>query len=387
MAKTIKIEVHNYEKEYSDTLRKLAKREDVSPANKEIILKFCNDCLDGRTVLDKARKRISLAGVRKYLFSMVTVARNFNADFDKIDAKDKDEPNIRTFIKDIESNKIKSIDGKNYAEKTKKDIKVTFRKFMKWKYGDNINFPPCVQYIDTSLTPEDIPALSRDEITHWANRESTLRRKAAILFLFDSGARAEEFLNIRMKHIKYDENEKSYKIRIEFSKTKPRTIYIPITTESLRHYIDSYDDRDNPEAPLFPITYNGLRKFIGVSSKKYLKQHITPHGLRHSSATYYCTRINPYQMCYRYGWSMSSDMPNRYIDREGVSDKASSKAIKLDVQGKIEQENQKLKEELFLQKQNIQSIHEEQEKFRKEVFEMMETKHTRKLEKHLEDKK
>jgi hypothetical protein len=42
------------------------------------------------------------------------------------------------------------------------------------------------------------------------------------------------------------------------------------------------------------------------------------HLFRHSSATYYADRLNRQQLCIRYGWAFSSDMPDVYIARTGV---------------------------------------------------------------------
>ena len=57
--------------------------------------------------------------------------------------------------------------------------------------------------------------------------------------------------------------------------------------------------------------------------KKVLKnKSVTPQVLRHSSATYYTKYLNHFQLCYRYGWSMTSKMPERYIDRAGVDEMA-----------------------------------------------------------------
>jgi len=348
LPRTEKIQVHDYGRQFNATIHKLRKRKDVRPRNKKLIEQFCNDCLEGRTEARKQKKKISVAGIRKYLFSLIVVAKHFPKDFDKVEADDKDEPTVRAFVRALEENKLRKDKGGPYSEKTKRDIKVTLRKFFKWLFGDNVVFPRCVRYIDTSVSDGEVPALSRDEVVFWAERETTLRKKALILFLFDSGVRAEELLNIRMKHVSYDRDEKAYRVRVEFSKTKPRTIFVPVASETLRFYLDTYEDRFDPEAQLFPITYDALRKFIRLSARAHLKKEATPHLLRHSSATYYCSKLNSYQLSYRYGWSMSSSMPNRYIDREGLVDKQSSKAVKIEFQEELKEENRRMKEDLTL---------------------------------------
>lgn len=353
---TDKIQVHAYRQEIEATFNKLKHRTDISKANAEVIKQFIDDCLSGRTVVNRQKKKVSEAGVRKYLFSMIVIAKHIGIDFDKIEHTNKDEPHIKDVVRRLENNSIKKDDGNPYSEKTKRDIKVTFRKFMKWLYGENINYPACVCYIDTSYQQQDVEALTREEIMYWANRVTTLRKKAIIITLFDSGARAEEFLNIRMKHVDYDKNEKAYRLRIEFSKTKPRTIYVPIATEILRQYIDSIKDKTNSETPLFSVTYNGLRKQISESSLKILDKRITAHGLRHSSCTYYADKLTPYQLCYRYGWTMSSNMPDRYIDRQGLIDKEANSQVRKEEESTLQETNRKMQEELHLLRQQVAEI-------------------------------
>jgi len=45
---------------------------------------------------------------------------------------------------------------------------------------------------------------------------------------------------------------------------------------------------------------------------------VHPHLFRHSSATYYASKLNRQELCYRYGWRFSSDMPDVYISRAGM---------------------------------------------------------------------
>jgi len=367
---TTRIRTNQYERNYRRTIEKLEFRKDVSSRNTYLIKNFCKDCLEGRTVVNRKKKKVGLGAVMKYLFGLIVMARHMKKDFDKLPADDKDNPTIRSFVAGLDNGKILNKSAKPYTEKTRADIKKTLRKFYKWLYGENITYPRLVQYVDTSHEEAEIPALTREEVFFWANREKTLRKRAILFFLFDSGARAEEFLNIRMKNVRYDEKERSYRVRIEFSKTKPRTIYVPMATESMRQYIDSYEEKHNPEARLFPIRYNTLLKHITTHSQKHLKKRVTPHILRHSSATYYCTKLNPYQLCYRYGWSMSSDMPQRYIDREGLVDLETTKAVRIDRDEAIVEENRKLKEELFLQRQAVGDLEKkftEFEEFKKSM--------------------
>ena len=52
-----------------------------------------------------------------------------------------------------------------------------------------------------------------------------------------------------------------------------------------------------------------------------LKRPVHYHLFRHSSTTYYATKLNRQELCYRYGWKFSSNMPDIYISRAGMETK------------------------------------------------------------------
>ncbi len=55
--------------------------------------------------------------------------------------------------------------------------------------------------------------------------------------------------------------------------------------------------------------------------KRVLNKPIYFHLFRHSSATYYASKLNRQELCYRYGWKFSSNMPDVYISRAGMESK------------------------------------------------------------------
>lgn len=339
----MKIDIHNIEDKYNTTVKLLKTRKDVSDKNKELILNFLTALEIGK--VGKRHKKTSLA---KNLFSLIVCARHIKVDFDSLGMDDKDNKIIEKFVVDLDTNKIKKNNGKPYSEKTKSDIKKILKTFYKWHYGENKTVPKLVDWIDTKVDLKEINCLNREEIELWTSKLSNLKHKALVMALFDSGARIEEFLNILMRHVTYDKEEGSYKVRIEFSKTKPRTIYLPIATPFIRDYLKTYEDKDNPNKQLFSYKYDYIRRFLKESSLKYIKKHATPHLMRHSSATFYCQKLNPFQLCYRYGWSMSSAMPQRYIDSNGLTDKQSVKEINIEKDEQHAKENQKLKEDISI---------------------------------------
>ncbi len=81
-------------------------------------------------------------------------------------------------------------------------------------------------------------------------------------------------------------------------------------------------------------------------SSRRIGKKVTPHVLRHSCATYYANHLTHFQLCYRYGWAMSSNMPNRYLDREGMYEENIPTIIKALDAAHLEKQNQVLNEQL-----------------------------------------
>ena len=81
-------------------------------------------------------------------------------------------------------------------------------------------------------------------------------------------------------------------------------------------------------------------------AEKVLKKRVTPHMLRHSSATYWAPKMNRYQLCAKYGWAFSSDMPDRYIERKGIIFDQIAEKGDVDQTTRLQKENRNLTEKM-----------------------------------------
>jgi len=335
-----------------DTLRH---HTSVSDANKEIILHFLRDCELGKTIQHSQKKRIGPARLIKYLLALQQLAIWVRKDFDKVTQTDMEE-----LVLDIERDRYRKRGGSPFTESVKRDYKITLRKFYKWLLGKNEVYPEIVRWIDTRDVIPEIPCLRREEIEKLSQLATTPRDRAILWTLFDSGARAEEFLNIRLRHMeetKGEEGEKIYRVRIEFSKTKPRTILLPIASPHLDLYL-RFHPPDSPDQPIFPLRYSNFTKILRELGKKALNKRVHPHLFRHSSATYYATRLNRAVFCYRYGWSYRSNMADRYIDREALNDQESVRAVRANTMDDLRRENDTLKEDVAHLRNQLNQIHQ-----------------------------
>jgi len=361
-----KKDIHNREIAFHRTLTKLENDSVIIPENKELIIKFIRDCRLGKTLRKRQKKVIGKSRCLKYLQILRKISERIDKPFNKVSQED-----IEIFIGALDDDKYtfgfgsplnKNFQKRKYSHSTKLDYKKTLKKFYKWLMGNNDHFPELVDWIETYDIVKEIPAITRDEAEIMADA-SKIRDKTIIMFLFDSGARAEEFLNIKFKDLTL--TDITFKVRIVHSKTKPRTIHLPICSKYISLWFKEY--QHNPEDYLFPLSYQSLRQMINRVSKKTLNKNVSPHVLRHSSATYYAHHLKHFQLCYRYGWTMSSDMPNRYLDREGMMEEETTAIIKTNDISYLEKQNQKMKEEMtFLQESNI-SLNKQVDKLNEKI--------------------
>jgi len=103
--------------------------------------------------------------------------------------------------------------------------------------------------------------------------------------------------------------------------------------------------------------------------------------LRHSSATYWAPKLNRYQLCAKYGWAFSSDMPDRYIKRKGIIFDEIAEKGDVDQATKLQRENRILKEDIEKLQQDYGKVRKaleflmpliedmEAEEFKRKLFE------------------
>jgi len=349
-----KLDIHGIKEQYVTALDRFNKDKTILSENKKLILEFIRDAELGKTIKNKAKKKIGEARLTKYLYRLRDLSKYFKKPFTKITQKD-----MERFIYALEKNKIK---GKKFKERTKVDIKNNIKKFWKWLYAgkkakrDEVGDLEIINWIDTSLKEQEIPALTREEVELLVNACDT-KYKAIVKVLFDSGARIEEFLNLTIGDL--TKKGDFYKIRIKYSKTKPRTISIPMSTVEIENWLRLHPDRKNLGAYLFPLNYDAIRMKLKREGMEILGQNVTPHLLRHSSATYYANKLSYFQLCYRYGWSMASNQPQRYIDRNGIEEEKTAKIIKGDDVSELREENKGIKEEFQRLKENYEELRED----------------------------
>lgn len=88
------------------------------------------------------------------------------------------------------------------------------------------------------------------------------------------------------------------------------------------------------------------RKICKLAEKVLKEPDHPPHMLRHSSATNWAPKMNRYQLCAKYGWAFSSNMPDRYIERKGIIFDQIAEKGDVDQTTRLEKENRNLMEKM-----------------------------------------
>lgn len=342
-----KIDIHGSARTLEAGLRNLGNPPaNIGPRNVEIIRRFCNDCLLGKTVLARAKKRIGPGRVAKYLYTLKQVAFWLGVDLNQVT-----QAQMEDLVRRIDNDQLSyfgrqgKLRPRKYTAWSRHDIKVTIKKFYKWLKGENGEYPELVRWIDTYVEDKEIPALSFPEVKKLVSYARTARDKAIVMMLFETGARAEEFLNIRLRNLQ-DDGEQLV-VRIEVSKTYPRTLVLYRSARFVREWLSEHPTPKEPDAQLFPVKYASLRQTLGRLSDRVLRRRVTPHILRHSCATYLAGKgVGRYQLCKWMGWAMSSDMPDRYIDRLGIVSQETITKLRQDEISQITKEKDQAQEEL-----------------------------------------
>lgn len=367
-----KIDIHNTVRNLERARARLERDESICAESRQLILAFMKDRAIGRTERAQAhrndsqtrgirnfqRSKPGKAGERtqlKYLYRLKIPAQYFGKSIGSLALKDLEE-----FIGDLESDAIKSCNGKRFSGETKTGIKKVLILFLRWLLGEHSRkYHELTYWIDTSYQPKEVRSLSETEVKRLMDLCSDTKQKVLIACLFDGGFRIEEFLNIRNSDVELvNGNVPFYRltVREEFSKTNGRTVamYWPQTYNAISQWLSSRDASNDPDAPFFPGTYNGVRMSLTRLGQR-LGRRVHPHLFRHSSATYFAIKgWNEFKMNYRYGWSKNSDMGRHYIERAKISEAEEGDAklyeaeVLGDIKSKLEseaQEKQKLVEE------------------------------------------
>lgn len=330
-----KKDIHESGKHLDFFLNKI-RASSMSDAQKKKILQFVDDLKIG-----KAGKKVKNHRLASYLQMLLKLEQYFKKDLDKISEDEATE-----FYKDLQDNRIRKKNGMQYAGNTKDMIVRTLKRYLGWAFGgrENSKYRKIAGWMKEDQPKSEKRAISFEQAQEIVKKEQFTRNKCLFMFLFDSGCRIEEALNVRIADLeihKRDNNKDEYfMLRIRYSKTKPRRISIPLTTSLLNKWLDEYPEK-KPESFLFPLEYDNARKIVRIMAQRVLDSSLAPHELRHSSVTFYVQKFGLRDIAgfyYRFGWVFGSKEAKTYIDDHLIGgEREQEKIIKAVESDRVEQ--------------------------------------------------
>jgi integrase len=361
-----KRDIHGVEEEFDRAFQKLENKEDWTfRENQDTVVAYVHACLLGRAKSGGRHRKVSKA----WLYRIIGILRKLSEEwlqkeFDQATAKD-----WSGFYERLETNQIRKENGKIYSPGTKSKIYKAIRKFLKWRFGGNRYFPSFCQDWVTSEPLVTTGYLTRHEVEQLINGAGTLRVRCMVQMLFDGGFRIEELGNLRWCDIRKWEGKDYHQahVRAETSKTrKERYVSLYLSTDGLEAYRASEEQRLGPQfderAYLFARNYQQFYMTIRRLGERILKKHVTPHMMRHSSATYYANIIKTYQQfSVRYGWDLNSKTAQRYFHKvidDEIAEQAKEHELarfKTDFES-VKAQNRALHEELSEMKKEFETF-------------------------------
>jgi len=322
--------IYNYPRILERELIKL-KTNSLGKENSEIISRFYRQL---------AAEGLGIARIIKYISTLRLIASFLNKPFNEATKDD-----IIDFVAKIEQ--------RDYSEWTKRDYKVILKKFYKWLYGCEDEYPPEVRWIkarnniQNTLQKKDL--LTIDEIEVIANSARNLRDKAFIWVYFESMRRLGEILTLNVGNIEFDELGARLLVNGKMGRDYGRII---ISVPILSAWLNMHPLRNDPNAPLWvtlgskktikQLSYGAARSILkDCAQRAGIKKRVWLYLIRHSRITP-ASKILPHALlCATAGWKQGSEMPSVYIHLAG-EDIDEAQCI-LSGTAKIEREDEQLK--------------------------------------------
>jgi len=308
----MRYDAHDYKQRLEKVLARVMADPSIPEKNKEAICRFQENCFI---------ERISTGRITRYLYDLRHISHWLGKNFEDVTKED-----IRSLIGRIEKETFKK-NGMDvpYQESTKRDFRITIRKFYRW-LRETEDYPEEVKWIKSTgrncariKLPEEM--LSEDDIKNLINVAENPRDKAFIAILYESGCRIGEMLFLRLKHINFDQYGAQLLVD---GKTGYRRVRIIASAPYLTEWINKHPRKDDPESPLWItrdyeiMSYAALRiSFKRIFKKAGVHKKINFHNFRHSRATYLANHLTEAQMKEYFGWVQSSDMASVYVHLSG----------------------------------------------------------------------
>lgn len=324
---------------YKTQLSNYLSDDKISKHNKDILQRFIRDA-----DLDKFNRPLSAKRRAKYITTFRQLERWFDGEpLESITASD-----FETWYLDLKNDKILN-DGKPYSANSKACYVVLIKALWKWLKGDNEMFPVEVKHFRAAWQDKPLKNIPKRDVERLAHSFNKFEYTFATLFLFDSGFRREEFFSMKIRNLTVQTREGGedyYLAECEQSKTTPRKVAVALYPETYNRFVKEFCSHKKKDEPLASFSYEAYRKALNEASVKVLGTPLTPHDLRKASATHFAGVLkNPYRVNKKYGWAMTSDVGNIYINAAGIPEEEAVELVEHNQVADLKKDNEKLRKQ------------------------------------------
>lgn len=229
------------------------------------------------------------------------------------------------------------LETSDLSESTKRDYKLFVRIFVGWGFHEKSGsqepydpkehgYPAIFKGIKVKEPGETVKSsdlLTIEEKQRILDVAKNLRDKALVGCLDESGMRPGERLSLKVGNVNVEEQYGELSLE---GKTGIRSAFIIRNLAYLVQWLDSYECRKDPHAPLWPdfekhgeaLSHAGLQQMLKrLAARAKVKKRVYPYIFRHSQATSDRQEIPEPVMRKLYGWSETSKTPSRYEHLSG----------------------------------------------------------------------
>src|SRR3989344_6607547 len=229
--------------------------------------------------------------------------------------------------------------SEDWAEATKSDYRRAIKQFYKWfKEEDErvyskddherIIAQKLYHFVENEVKraykPKQIDPstiLTEEDVEKAVGGCRTIKEKAFIKFLHETGVRAEEMINLKVKHI---EIKKNIGLAHVDGKTGRRTVQFVKSMPYVVQWLSIHPCKEVPEAYLWlgertnrlyePLKYLGAMKLVQRCFKRAgLKKRHNLHWFRHSRASLLAPHLPESLLCKYMGWVLGSKQVRTYL--------------------------------------------------------------------------
>jgi integrase/recombinase XerD len=308
------LQIYDYKKKIRQQFDLMKRNDKISPRSIELIGKYDD------TMVQNA---ISVTTRCKHIETLHSLCKLIDGKWEWESAA---KPEIDSLVVKIMRT---YADDRGQETHTTRDHKKILKIFFRWlKLGSRdfkeVGNPPELKDVRLKNVPSKIV---REELITEDEKDrllkacgDNLRDKAFIEVDFESDTRPGEILNLRLKHIKFD----NYGAILQIDgKTGQRPVRLIRSAPALYAWIKNHPRKDDPTAPLWVSLGPAKKEHLDEASAiKMLKERCRQAGInkrvnlklfRHTGATEKARFMTEAELKKRCGWSPNSKMPSVYV--------------------------------------------------------------------------